>query len=102
MRRVLVDHARRHRAGKRGADLTVSLDVAPDVEIAEPIDLLRLHDALTDLAREAALPARVVELRYFGGLSIEEAAEVLKSSPATVKRHWAFARAWLFRAMSAS
>jgi len=100
MRRILVDHARRHRAQKRGAGaVTVSLD---DVEPAARRDVAieDLDVALTDLARVEGRPARVVELRYFGGLSIEETAEVLGISPATVKRDWMTARAWLYRELS--
>ena len=98
MRRILVDHARKHRADKRGSGLApVPLDEALDAAEQGNIDLTALDDALTTLAELDPRQARVVELRYFGGLSIEETAEVLKLSPATVKREWATARAWLRR-----
>ena len=100
MRRILVDHARRRRAQKRGDDpAMVSLDsVEAGVDLRR--DLVALDEALTQLAAEAPQPARVVELRYFGGLSIDETAEALGIAPATVKRYWTFARAWLHRALS--
>ncbi len=103
MRRVLVDYARQKKAAKRGGpdlkkvDLTAALDAPMD----DRLDFERLDDALERLAEVAPDKARVVELRYFAGLSIEETAAIMGSSPATVKRHWAFARAWLFRALSA-
>lgn len=103
MRRILVDHARRRRAAKRDPAATVtSLDEARTVGIDLRLDLVSLDDALRDLAAIAARPARVVELRYFGGLTVEETAAVLGVAPATVKRHWAFARAWLHRALNAA
>jgi len=101
MRRVLVDHARRRAAAKRqaeGADgglPPVALDVEPEVRM----DLVALDDALTRLEAFAPDRAKVVELRYFGGLSIDETAEVLGLGPATVKRRWNYARAWLYRAL---
>jgi RNA polymerase sigma-70 factor (ECF subfamily) len=96
MRRVLVDHARGRRAAKRGAGGTrVTLDEglagAPTVDL----DLLALDEALDDLDRLEPRHRRIVELRAFGGLSVEETAEVMELSAATVKRDWAFARAWL-------
>jgi RNA polymerase sigma factor (TIGR02999 family) len=103
MRRILVDHARRHRAAKRGrGDTVLELDEAIAVGIDLRDDLVHLDEALQQLTVVAERPARVVELRYFGGLSIEETAAVLDIAPATVKRHWAFARAWLHRALSAA
>ena len=100
MRRILVDHARGHRALKRGEGATlVDLDEASRIGIDVRLDLVALDEALGDLAAVAPGPAQVVELRYFGGLSIEEAAEFLQISPATVKRHWTFARAWLYRSL---
>lgn len=100
VRRILVDHAR-SRAGRRRAEDERS---APSTEVMvcglgddDCLDLLALDDALLELeAREQRL-ARVVDLRYFGGLSIEQAAQVLSVSPATVKRDWELARAWLYR-----
>lgn len=95
MRRILVDHARRHRRVKRGGGMNVSLDDA-DMPVSErPIDLLALDEALERLAHRDPQQARVVELRFFGGLSVEETADVLACSPSTVKREWAMARAWL-------
>jgi RNA polymerase sigma factor (TIGR02999 family) len=101
MRRILVDHARQHRAGKRNSgELAASLDEAANVGVSLELDLVAVDEALTKLAQAAAGPAQVVELRYFGGLSIEETAEFLAVSPTTVKRHWSFARAWLHRALA--
>jgi RNA polymerase sigma factor (TIGR02999 family) len=102
MRRILVDHARQHRAAKRNSgELAASLDEAAHVGVNLELDLVAVDEALTKLAKTAAAPAQVVELRYFGGLSIEETADYLSISPTTVKRHWSFARAWLHRALSA-
>ena len=102
MRRVLVDHARRTQAQKRGQDpVVVSLDTI-DAGVDVRHELVDLDAALTKLAEHAPQPARVVELRYFGGLSIEDTAEVLDVSPGTVKRHWTFARAWLHRELNAT
>jgi RNA polymerase sigma factor (TIGR02999 family) len=98
MRRILADHARRHRAEKRGGDaVRVTIDesdlpAAPSDVMADELDV-----ALEDLARLEPRHARIVELRFFGGLTIEETAEVVGVSPATVKRDWMLARAWLYR-----
>ncbi|HEY7752882.1 MAG TPA: sigma-70 family RNA polymerase sigma factor [Steroidobacteraceae bacterium] len=96
MRRILVEHARRRLAGKRGAGLervTLSgLDVPADEEGS---DVLDIDAALEELGRERPRLAELVKLRYFAGMSIEEAAEAQGTSPATAKRDWAFARAWL-------
>jgi len=101
MRRVLVDHARQRRAAKRGADATVaSLDEAADRGVDMDADLVCLNDALDRLAALAPQPARVVELRYFGGLTVDETAAFLDVAPITVKRNWTFARAWLHRALA--
>ncbi len=103
MRRILVEHARARHAVKRGGHAPrVSLD---DVAVAaptalDPVDLEALDAALTQLATFDPRQARVVELRYFAGLTVEEAADVLDASPRTVKRDWQMARAWLRREMS--
>ena len=102
MRRVLVDIARRRRAGRRGGPdaIRVPLD-GVDVAAAEPVvDVLALDGALERLAREDPRKAQVVELRFFGGLSADETAEALGVSVRTVHADWAFARAWLYRALS--
>ena len=103
MRRILVDHARHRAAEKRGGPdvQKVPLETALNLPIDLRVDFVRLDDAITALAAAAPDKARVVELRYFGGLSIQETAEVMDIAPATVKRHWTFARAWLYRALSA-
>lgn len=102
MRRILVDHARQRRAVRRGSDPTLlNLDGVQAGGIDLRFDLLAVNDALDRLATVAPRPAKVVELRYFGGMSIEEVAAFLEIAPATVKRHWAMARAWLYRALSA-
>jgi RNA polymerase sigma factor (TIGR02999 family) len=96
MRRVLVDYARRRRAGKRGGDkVMVALDEALDAAEERGIELIALDDALETLAALDGRQAKVVELRYFGGLSIAETAAMLNVSPATVKRDWETARIWL-------
>jgi RNA polymerase sigma factor (TIGR02999 family) len=95
MRQILVDHARARRAVKRGAGLRVTL--ADDVAAAERPDLLDLDAALDALAALDERQARLVELRYFGGLTLEETAGVLGVSLATANREWAMAKAWLFR-----
>ena len=101
MRRILVDHARHHQRIKRGGPMpTLSLDEAIAVPAPEAdLDVLALDDALTSLAQVDPRGARVVELRFFSGLTIEETAEVLAVSPGTVKRDWNTARAWLYREM---
>jgi RNA polymerase sigma factor (TIGR02999 family) len=99
MRRVLVDYARQRRAGKRGGPSARQVPFVESIEkpINHEVDFVALDEALSALERVAPARARVVELRYFGGLSIEETGQYLDIAPATVKRHWAFARAWLFR-----
>jgi RNA polymerase sigma factor (TIGR02999 family) len=98
MRGILVDHARAQRAAKRGGGaLQVSLSEVEIRQDEDAIDLLDLHDALTSLAELDPRQSRIVELRYFAGLSIEETAEILEISPATVKREWAMARTWLHK-----
>jgi RNA polymerase sigma factor (TIGR02999 family) len=100
MRRIIVDHARRHNAVKRGGDnLRVELDEAQSQPGPLDVDVLKLDDALTALAAFDPQQSRIVELRFFGGLSIEETAEVIGISPATVKRDWSMAKAWLHREM---
>jgi RNA polymerase sigma factor (TIGR02999 family) len=101
VRRILVDHARNRRSAKRGAGaLMVALDDAVSEAVRRDIDLVKLDDALLALAAKDEQQSRVVELRFFGGLSIEETAAVLRISPSTVKRDWAAAKAWLYRDMS--
>jgi len=98
MRRILVDHARRHAAGKRGDGVRcLSLDDAKDVPASGEMPILALDLALDRLQRVDADLARIVELRAFGGLTVEEAAHVLKISPSTAKRDWRTAKAWLTR-----
>jgi RNA polymerase sigma factor (TIGR02999 family) len=101
MRQILIGHERTRRAAKRGAGgQKVTLDDANEMIRGRPVDLLALDDALTGLARLDPQQSRIVELRFFGGLSIEETAEVLGLSAATVKRHWSTARVWLHREMT--
>ena len=99
MRRILVDHARRHGASKRGEGVRcVSIDEAKDVAAASnDIPIVALDDALDRLEKIDSALAKIVELRAFGGLTIEEAAHVLGVSPSTVKRDWRTAKAWLNR-----
>jgi RNA polymerase sigma factor (TIGR02999 family) len=100
MRQILVDYARRHRAGKRGAGVkTVSLDDSTRLSRGKEkdVDVVALDDGLRALAQIDPRKAQVVELRFFGGLSYEETAEVLKVSAITVSRDWSTARAWLHR-----
>ena len=97
MRRILVEHARKKNL-KRGAGLQhISLDEAAVVGAARPTDLVALDDAMTALARLDPRKVQVVEMRFFGGLSVEETAEVLKISAVTVMRDWSTAKAWLYR-----
>lgn len=103
IRQILVDHARSHGAAKRDAGRPkLSLDEAIGSSDRREVDLVRLDDALAGLAKIDEQQARVVELRFFVGLSIDETAEVLSVSPMTVKREWSTARAWLFRELSRS
>jgi RNA polymerase sigma factor (TIGR02999 family) len=99
MRRILVDHARRQHRDKRGGNAPkLSLDEAMGAAVPEPpFDLIALDDALTALALVDSRGARIIELRFFSGLTIEETAEVLDISAGTVKREWSAARAWLYR-----
>ena len=98
MRRILVDYARSHRAAKRGgAYIKLSLDEAAAMSDEKSADLLALDEALDRLATMDPQQSRVVELRVYGGLSVEETAAALGISPRTVKREWSMARAWLYQ-----
>jgi RNA polymerase sigma factor (TIGR02999 family) len=102
MRRILVDHARKRGAEKRGGGASaIPLDGAIEMGEAGRVDLVALDDALKDLETLDPRQHRVVELKYFGGLSIDEIAEVMRLSPATVKREWATAKLWLAHALGA-
>lgn len=101
MRRILVDEARKRNAAKRGGDaIQVSLDEATSVAQEQAANVVALDDALRNLEAIDARQSEIVELRFFGGLNIEETAGVLKVSPGTVMRDWTFARAWLKNQMS--
>lgn len=103
MREILVDHARMRGAAKRGANcLTLTLDEAIALPQKHEVDLVTLDDALNRLATLDARQAQIIDLRFFGGLSIEDTSHVLGISPATVKREWATARLWLMRELSRS
>jgi RNA polymerase sigma factor (TIGR02999 family) len=97
MRQVLVDHARAHRTAKRGGGLKLELQDAMAEQKTQNVDLIALDNALDELARLDPQQCKIVEMRFFGGLSIEDTAEVLGISRTTVKREWATARAWLRR-----
>ncbi len=102
MRRILADHARGHNAAKRGAGMPeLELDEAIAQAQTRSVDFLDLEEALQKLEKLDAQQGKIVELRFFSGLSIEDTANVLGISPATVKRDWAAARAWLFREIGA-
>lgn len=97
MRRILIDHARKHQAAKRGSGgLKLSLDEAINLTDERALELVALDDALKTLAEIDPVKSRLVELRFFGGLSIEETAQVLEMGTATVNRHWRMAKAWLY------
>jgi RNA polymerase sigma factor (TIGR02999 family) len=101
IRRILVDYARSQHAEKRGAGaVKLELDAALAIPLKTDVDLVLLNDALDRLAELDPRQSRLVELRFFAGLSIEETAEVMQLSPATIKREWHSARAWLFREIS--
>jgi len=101
MRQILIGYERTRHAAIRGAGgITITLDDATLAAKTPSMDLLALDDALNELARLDPQQSQIVELRFFGGLSIEETAELLELSPATIKRHWATARVWLHREMS--
>jgi RNA polymerase sigma factor (TIGR02999 family) len=101
MRQILVDHARRHIAAKRGGG-AITVVLGEDLALPEKasLDLLALDDAMKRLATLDARQCQIVELRFFGGLSIAETAQAVDISPATTKREWTTARLWLHRAMS--
>jgi RNA polymerase sigma factor (TIGR02999 family) len=105
MRRLLVERARARKATKRGGDqVQVTLDdkmLAGQADAGAPVDLVALDRALDALAARDQEQARIVELRFFGGLSVEETAKTLSISPATVKRHWTIAKAFLLRELTA-
>jgi RNA polymerase sigma factor (TIGR02999 family) len=101
MRQILIEHARARTARKRGGhDIRVTMDDALAAVEQSGVDVLDLDRALQRLGALNARAAQIVEYRYFGGLSVEEAAAALGSSPATVKREWALARAWLYRELT--
>jgi RNA polymerase sigma factor (TIGR02999 family) len=103
MRQILVDYARSHRASKRGGEVyKLALDEAEEQPQALDVDIVALDDALKSLAGMDSQQSRVVELKFFGGLSIEDTAEVLGISASTVKRDWITARAWLYRELDRS
>jgi RNA polymerase sigma factor (TIGR02999 family) len=97
MRQILVDFARARGAAKRNSGATLSLDEAVAISPSKDVDLIALDDALRKLASLSTRQSRIVELRFFGGLSIEETSQVLGISAATVERDWYAARAWLHR-----
>jgi len=100
IRRTLVDHARRQGSAKRGGPLQVPLDEALLGTKARGVEVEALDEALNSLARIDPRKARVVELRFFGGLSVDESAEVLEVSEETVTRDWRMAKTWLFRELT--
>ncbi len=101
MRRILIENARRKRAGKHGGDLQrVELDGVDVAEAGQSADVLAVDEALSRLAAEDPTKAELVKLRYFGGLSVEDAGRVLGISRATADRYWAYARVWLYSELS--
>ena len=101
MRQILVDFARKHSAAKRGADnLSLEIDEALALPHKRDLKLLALDEALTRLAARDIRQSQIVEMRFFGGLSIDETSQVLKLSTTTVKREWTVARAWLYRELA--
>ena len=100
MREILVQYARRRKAAKRGGGRTLALDDTLAPGEGRGVDLIALDDALSVLAKLDPQQSRIVELRFFAGLSIEETSHVLGISPATVKRHWSTARVWLHHEIS--
>ena len=103
MRRILVDHARKRNAGKRRSGTTaITLDPSVDIAVPSRLDVLAVDEALEDLSRWDPELARIVELRFFAGLSVEETAAVLKTSTAKIRREWTTAKAWLQTRLSAT
>jgi RNA polymerase sigma factor (TIGR02999 family) len=101
MRRILLDHAKSHKASKRGSGIPAeSLDEPLLIAEKSAQELIALDDALAELAKVDPQRSEIVELRYFGGLSNEESAQVLGISPATVQRQWTGAKAWLYNQLS--
>ena len=102
IRNILVDHARAHQASKRGGgQYKLSLSEVDRFNTDQDVDLVALNDAMSELALQYPQHSEVVELRFFGGLTIEETAEVMGLSHATIERNWNFARAWLRRQLTA-
>jgi RNA polymerase sigma factor (TIGR02999 family) len=102
MRRILVDYARRRHAAKRGLECRVTLDESYDAAQEQGVDVLVIDHALSQLSRRDEQQGRIVEMRFFGGLTTEETANALDISVATVKRDWSMARAWLMRELRRS
>ena len=100
MRRILVEHARRHNLKRGGGVRHISLEEIAMVDARAPVDMVALDDAMNALARFDPRKVQVVEMRFFGGLSVEETAEVLRVSPVTVMRDWSTAKAWLYRELT--
>lgn len=100
MRKILVDHARQKRAQKRDFRQKLALDEAISFSSENELDLINLDEALNNLGKFDLLQSRLVELRFFGGLTIEETAHVLNISESTVKREWRFAKTWLQRELT--
>jgi RNA polymerase sigma factor (TIGR02999 family) len=100
MRQVLVDHARENQAKKRHPGVMLDIEVGEMSQLPRAIDLLALDQALHNLAKLDARQSKIVELRFFAGLSIDDTSEILSMSPATIKREWMTARAWLHRELS--
>ena len=100
MRRILVNHAENYKAQKRGSGQKLQLEEMVDVSFEENLDLIDLDRALKKLAEFDEQKSKIVEMRFFGGLTIEETAEVFGKSHATIEREWAFAKAWLYRELN--
>ena len=101
LRQVLVDHARTRRAAKRNHGIApLDLESASGLQVDRDTELIALNDALAEFAEIDPLKAKIVDLKYFGGFSVEEIAEMLEISTPTVKRHWAIAKAWLYNQLN--